>query len=493
MTHKRTNADKSSAESSASAGISRRPILKAAGTGILGVGLAGCSGGGSSGDGNGAKTTNQSNGGSKFSGVTFKFWDRTYFPDSRLADKTVESWVSQFEKETGATVKVNKVTDNQPIVEAFKSGNQPHVITPETANTGNWILADFLQPFSEYQDKFPDTVSNLHPGAKNVLEFSYLGYDGSYMLPLTIAPYAPFIGRMDHFKEAGLDPKKDFPPKDYDDLVRIANKLKQDGPADTGYQIYGDPADSTDVYFNQWTAAEGGEKGFVFGNDWSTVNFDNEVWKKVWAQNVELHTKHGHGSPGTPTLTDEPAVNQLIGGSISLCQQVPQNNPVFVERASNLFQEGKLKWGVNWGGNTGIKGKGSLSGATFTTKPDGKDKATWDKQQAAAYEFVKSLQSTELLTDNFATMGFTPAREDQLQNVKENDTNTAGGWLDVVRNCYSDNMLHYQAHPVWSEALYDIFGKHGQASIQGKKSPQKACGDAAAEAQKLVDESEFGK
>ena len=484
-----------SADVGRDATIPRRPVLKAAGVGLLGSSLAGCMGGGQS----TTTTTTDSGGGSPdLQNVKFKYVDRSYYQASRVATKTVESLVKRFEAKTGATINLNMIGDTPPINEMFQSGNHPHLMTASVKDIGAWIGPGFIKPFKDYQDKFPDYLSDVHPTVKSAAKFSWSQWpEDHYMMTLTANPYAPFIARMDHFREAGLDPKKDFPPKNYDDLVRIAKKLQKDGPSNVGYQTYGCNTDIHDVHFNQWSAAAdkiaGGKGGYTFGDDWGTVNFDNETWKKVMGQNVGLFTNHNIGSPKTPTMCDEPTISALLAGSVSMCQQSSENMPTFYNRGKNLFKNGDLKWGIPWSGRNNIRANMFVSGTSVQNKPEGKDQATWDKSLEGVYAFKKFIKDTNVLTDDFPSMGFPPALKSKLDNVVENDRTTSGGWLSVVKKALnqSDTAYAYEAHPLLNELNFEVLPPHVQAAFKGEKSVDKAMDDAAAEAQKLVDESRF--
>jgi ABC-type glycerol-3-phosphate transport system substrate-binding protein len=483
--------------SSKSDGIGRRPVIKATGAGILAGGLAGCSGDNSSDGGSDGSENTSSNGGSGSSGsqgtTKFSFWDTYWFKDSPLAKQTVKSITAQYQADSGDKINLNMVSEDAPINEAFKNNKPPQVLTMLNRGSAPYISPGFLHGVSNFQDTFSSTFDQIFDAIVEGNEFAFQGWEeSSYIMPLTSTPFAPFIARMDHFKQAGLDPEKDFPPKDYEDLVRIATKLQQDGPGQVGYQIYGCSGDIQDVYTNQWLSAQGGADGLAFGDDWSTSNMNNDIWKNGFRQIVDIYQKHDIGVPKTPTLCDEPVVNMLISGQVSMAQQATQNMAVFTARASSMFENGKLKWGEPWGGPENIKARNESAGAVFPKKPEGKDQATWDEKQSAATDLIKFMSNSGEMSTAFPKMGFPPVREDKFNNIEKNNETNPGGWLDVCRETLPSGTYEYEAHPVTGDVYYEAFPPHGQQALKGEKSPEKACEDAHADAQEIIDGTEFG-
>lgn len=471
--------------------IGRRSLMKTAAAGSLGISLAGCTESLNQNDG-APQSANKGSGDKKFSGVSFTFWDGKYYRESRQADKAISNVVNQFNKDTGASCKLNKQDSEQALIEAFKSGNQPEAFTQSIYNMGKFIGAEQLQPFSNYQNQHGSYVENLVENVDEYLDFCYAGWpEDNYAVPLTSAPYAPFIARADHFEAAGLDIEKDFPPKDYNDLVRIATKLEENGPG-TGFQPYGGSGDLHDVYFNQWTSAMGGKKGWGFTEDWSDVRFENDVWTTTLTEAYELYDKHGFGTPQTPTMSDEDAINLLIEGKVSLCNQASFNQPVLMERAGDLMESGDLVWGSGWGGETGNSSYNWTAGVGFATAPKGKDKATWEKKQKAAHAFVNYLSNSDFMTSVMPNLGFMPSRADTVESIKPDKLNNATqNWFDVTTSVQKHSPSAYECHPLRAEVYSDTFAVEGQKVFQGKQSVEEACTKAAEKSRELIADTQF--
>lgn len=472
--------------------LSRRPFLKTTGAAVVGTALAGCSGGGGGNGGNGGSggdTTTRATAEGNFEGVEFSFWDTKYFRESRQAKIEIERIVQQFQSDTGATVKLNLQDDEQPLIDAIRKGRQPPAFTDFFQNAAIWEQTGKLLPFEEYQDEFDYDVMGSVGNVTDALSFAYAGWEkDNYILPITVNTFAPFVGRMDFFEQAGLDPDSDFPPKSYDDLVRISKALSKNSDASVGYQIYGSPADIHDVYLNVWTSALGGAAGYELNEDWSEVIIDNDTWKTVFNQIVDLYAKEGQGTKKTPTMSDEEAVNLTIGGQIAMSQQAPMNLPVWMERGGDLFEEGNLRWGQAWPGDTGTNARALIAGGMLTKAPDGVDDATWEKKQDAGLALLKMINNPINQSTSMVNLGFFPARQDVWENIS-NDS-IPGNYVKTVKETTANAKYAYQATGL---SLRDVYTPIMQKAVQGDLTADESLDKGKAEAQKMLDDSRWGQ
>lgn len=482
--------------------ISRRPVLKAMGGGLLSTALAGCSedgsGGGDGGDGgggdggDGGQSTKRADDGTDLSGTKFTFWDQVYFRESRRAKQEIQTLIKEFQQETGATVDLNLQSDEQPLLDAVDKGEQPVGFSGFAHGTGQWIQADVLEPLDSYQDKFGiDLVGNIHENVTKAVEFAYRGWEGkNYHTTITADQFAPFVGRLDHYEEAGLG-RDAFPPESYDELVEHANKLKNDGPGDVGYQIYGGTGDIQDVYTNQWTSAEGGAKGYYLNDDWSECIMNNDAWKKAWTQIVELYTKHGQGTQKTPTMTDESVVNLGINGKVSTCQQASMNLPVWLDRAPKLFDEGDIAWGTPFGGQTNTRGRITARGGVITKKPDKADESKWSKKQEGMAKLYGHFMDPVVQSTTFPSTGFFPSREDVWGDIDAESVEPTGTYIPTMKEMCENTQYSYPAFTKWGPLAYDETAPILQNSIKGEIDPEDALDKAQEAGQKIVDSTQF--
>lgn len=488
---------------SSDSSINRRSVVKAAGASLLGTGLAGCTGNGSDdgdgGDSNGgADTTAQAGDESDFSNVTVEYADTGFSDVGRFAAQTIDLWVSEWSAETGGDVNLTQPSD-EGLAEQFQNDEQPHMITASPGDTGVFLPDNLLTPYSEFQDTFPDYLDGgLHPGMAEITEnHAFRGWGDVYYLQLTTKPYAPIIGNMDHFEETpGLSPD-DFPPESWDELVEQATALQEEGPSEIGYQPYGSSGDLMDVEWNQVAGANpaGGNpsEAYTYGDDWSTINWNNDTWKEWMGAKVDAHTEHGLGSPGTATFGDEEGIPGMINGQIGMCHQASSANSIFQNQASEMFEDGTLRWGTTWGGESGLRANHLQDGVSYAQKPEGKDEANWEKSVNAAEDFTKFLLGTELFRDDFVTgMGFCPAWKGDWDNMAENDRTTAGGWLSAVKPMVDEAEAYrgYSAHPYRSTHDYDVIPQEVQKAFNGEISTDQALENATEIAQKQLDDDD---
>jgi ABC-type glycerol-3-phosphate transport system substrate-binding protein len=461
--------------------------------------LAGCSGGdgtsdgggSSDGDGDGGGGSSGSSSGSsggRLEGVEFRYWDNDIYNDSRQADQLITRLVEEYNSEGGAQVQLNKQSEDAPLLEAYRSDEQPVLLTKNHNWVGQFIDSGKVMPVSSYEQHLGDLTSRIDDNIWESLTYAYSGFEEDrYGVPLLASPFAPFIANMDHFEEAGLDPEEDFPPEDYDDLIRIATELDENGPG-TGFQIYGDTGDIQDVHVNVWGAAEGGTDGYFIGEDWNTVQFTNEVNTKVWRQSQEVFTEHGIGQPNTPTLSDEAAVDLVIAGEVSMCQQATFNQPIWYERGREMFEDGTLRWGEAWGGNSGINARNLMINAHINQKRPNVDQEEWDLKVEAACDFIVWLAEHEEMAAGFPNVGRYPTVPSHLENINpSNLDNMNQNYHDVVSSMVGNSQIVYPAHPDFVEIYYDIFGQYAQQGLQGELSPEEVMQRAQEDAEAALE------
>lgn len=469
--------------------LPRRPFIKATSASLLGGGLAGCMGddgnnsgngddgnnsgngetnndtGNGNGSGNGNSTA-QSSSETDLSGVTFDFWETRYFRESTAAEEAVQQVVSDFEEETGGTVNANLQDTDQPLYDAFNQGNYPPGLTRFAQGMGTLMQTGKILPFSEYQDEFDYDVMDSIGAQADAVEYTFRGWDeGASLIPITANIFSPFVGRMDLFEEAGLDPEEDFPPESYDELVETANTLRDNSSAAVGFQPIGNQADNHDVYFNVWTSAMGGADGYFFNEDWSGLNVTNDVFRTNVQRNLDLFNEHGQGTDGTPTITDEDVINLQLDGQVAMGQHAPMNLSAFRDRGGDLYTE-NIRWGPAWEGETGTNGRALMPGGVLTRPPDGADEATWETKQDAALAFLEYLNSPTLQVETMPYLGFMPARRDIWPEIT-NDM-IAGNFVDTIKQTAENAVYGYPAHPEWGTIAVDNFAVKQEQAFTGE-------------------------
>ena len=478
--------------------ISRRPFLASAGVSAL-AGLAGCTGGGSNegattgsndggdGDQGSGGTTSSGGSGNGLSGTTFTYWNEVN-ANSRGAKEATQKSVEQFQSDTGASIKVNFASYDGVIgakwKTAFKQGNYPVLYDSVSTWDGQFVKGGWVEPFDNYRDAFDQETIDAIKWIFPLLKKQYSGFEGStvYEIPFGFLTQVPHIARLDHFEKAGLDPKKDFPPKDYGHLVDVATTLQKEGPGQYGYQIHGAKFDVTDCQLAQWAVAHGGKKGLFLNEDWSDTNLDNDVWKKTVREYVDVYQKHGLSNGKTPSSGDEDVVPLMRQGAISMSGIDFLNLPTLNNQAADLMSSGTIRWGAAWPGQA--KERSVIQPYTFglTKPPKNADKATYERKQEAAIEYAKTWLSKEWQKKLHQNFGLLPVRKDVWEEIPRQKHNGFEAVLKMANN----STLGWSAHPQSVSVQYNITGPYMQKALSGELSPEEACNQAAKDVRSVL-------
>lgn len=451
----------------------RRAFLK--GTGASGiVALTGCLSGNSGG----------SNGGTAGSGSsgnvpTLEYWE--YFhSQSEVASKFMKQSVKEFENNHEVKMKVNwsswsDITGGKWL-NNIQSGNRPVIYDSGSVHDGQFIKKGWVQPVSNYKDRLNDeAVKN----AQKAFERAYGCYRGFeedlYEIPVGQEMSSPFIARADHFRKAGLSIEEDFPPQDYQDLVRICKQLKQNGPAKYPFQIYGASGDVTDEAIVTWTTSNSGYQGTYLNEDWSKVNYNNETWKDALTKWVDLYRKHNFSSPKAPTTSDEGATQMLINGSISMFQGSPKDFGILRTRAPDMLKSGKIQFGPSWPGRDGSRGDFWTQCVGLMKKPSDVDEQTWSKKEDLAIDWINKMLSQDFQRQVPKALSTFPVRQDVQKNLEGSEFVGKSNFITALNTMAENVEYAWSSHPDMTPIVYDIAGPLFQQAVRGKISPDKAC------------------
>ncbi|HKJ60173.1 MAG TPA: ABC transporter substrate-binding protein [Halobacteriales archaeon] len=485
--------------------LSRRPFVKAIGAGVLSS-FAGCSSSGntsnstestttSGGSETGSTGTTTMNGSSSkpLAGRTAVYWDMMN-AQSKGAKTAMANAVQEFQKETGATLKVNWSAAGNIIggkwASNMKNGQFPHFYTAEPDQTGWAIGYDWIHPMTKYKDQLNEDYLSGTEYIQDTLKYAARGWDGKVpMTPVNLIPRNAFVVRTDHLKQAGLNPDKDFPPKSYDDLIRVAKTLKEKGPSNWGYEMFGANFDWCDA-MQPMAMAHGGKDGLVLNDDWSKVQFSNDNWRTIAERYQHMYRDLHLSNPQTPTEADEPQVDLLGSGRVSMSIPEWWNWPSFVNRHSDLLESGKLRWGHFYDGPKNQESiLGGVSCAVIKT-PDGQDPKKWRKAQEVAYAWINKITDTDFQTNMFRNVGLFPVRDDvREQFLKkgtkyEEQTNALHAGIHAIEN--SD--YRWPSHPQYNTIMYHSTPPYVQKMLKGQLGPDEAMKKATKDAQFILNQ-----
>lgn len=462
----------------------RRHVLKLAALGI-GTSLAGCSSGGgaeneaemtSSGTGQ-SSTNNPTAGGT--TATNLSVWDIINV-QSPKARETIENTVQQYESDTGNNVSLNLTGYKQMAgtkwKNSFQRGNYPTVFTSENIYSGPFIDGGWVVPFEDYKDKLSEETLNAMEWTFPLLQHSarFFG-DKVIECPIAFATRNMFQGRMDHFKEAGIDTSR-FPPDNYNDLIEMAKTLQQNGPADIGFQLFGAEFDWNDIA-QPWAVAKGGKKGMYFNEDGTDTLLDNDTWIETARMCRDAYQEHGVSGPRSPSISDEDAATMVYSGKASMSMVENMNHTIFMNRAPDLMESGNLRYGNMWQGDSGL---GSIIGfftINITRPPEGAK--NWQQKQQAGIQLIKRFLSKEFQRQIPKGFGILPIRDDiwESVDVKWGDQHK---FTEVGFNMAKTDMV-WPTHAQSPSTMFSIPGPYWQQMMKGQLTPEKAMKQAANE------------
>lgn len=450
----------------------RRDALKAVAGASIGAGLAGCFGQ------NGGTPT--SGGGDGIEGVTFEYWD-FFGSQSEASRQGMEQFIQEFENDTGATVNVNWSNTSAMLGgqwrNTIRQGRRPVAYSASSLVAGQFIDPGWLKPVDEYIDVIledDELRSAVEPSFEKAQPI-YRGWEQDlYEVPMTLSGTL-FLARADHFEQAGLSIEDDYPPESYDDLIQIATQLQEDGPADYGFQIYGDPGDLMGHALSDWTAAESGTDGMAFNEDWSDVNFDNDVWKAGVEQYVDVFQELGLSDPSTVSQTDEGAAQLVIAGDVSMTQINMQTHGVVLDNGEDLLNDGTLRYGACWNGPMG-RGDLYTNAVGIMRPPQNANADQWARKQEAAMEFVKRMLGRDFQENALINAGGgMPSRQDVYEDISGRPHEL----IEAAQTHFSDVNYAWESHPQQVAAQLIVPGGEIQQAVQGEVTPAEACENAA--------------
>jgi hypothetical protein len=412
----------------------RRRLLALSGASVASVaGLAGCSGDGGGGGGDGDDGGGDGDdgggdggdGGMDLQGTELVYWAVCH-ANSEQARTRSEELIQQFQSDTGANINVSWESGGAAFGGEWRNQmsneNYPNypVLYDSLMNfNGQFMAADFLEPFENYKQWLDDEVVNNMEMMVDVYSESLQIYGDQILeVPIGFLTQEPFIARTDHFEEAGLSWEDDFPPKDYDHLIDVATTLQNDGPADYGFPIYGTTSDALDEILPCYAYQIGGDdKGDFLTDEGNATNFGNDVWEQALQQYYDIQHKHELSFGGAPSAGDEDVMNQVIGGQASLGQINWLDVPALLNRAPDMMENGTLQFGPAWQGESGSRGAFMPWSIGIMKRPQNVDESEWEQKQKTAARFLNLWLSENQQKRMFTDFGLFPSREDVWDQV----------------------------------------------------------------------------
>ncbi|WP_424936359.1 MULTISPECIES: sugar ABC transporter substrate-binding protein [Bacteria] len=259
------------------------------------LGLAACSGG---------STPAASSGPVDGKGKTLTVWImKGTNPDASAFYDEVSA---EFEKETGAKVKVEEVQwadAHDRFVTSIAGGTTPDVAETGTTWTAEFADAGALLPLDTYVDAEKGLKDDLVEGLKVA---------GTYDKELYGMPWyagvRSIVYRTDVFQELGLKA-----PQSWDDIVKAGEAIKAAKPDMMPFPVPGDA--EFQVY--PWVWGAGGEVATEKDGTW-TSELDSEKSQAGIQFYTDLATKHGFSSAGATTWKETDLRDAFSKGNVAM-------------------------------------------------------------------------------------------------------------------------------------------------------------------------------
>ena len=245
--------------------------------------------------------------GSDLKGVTIDYWNMIGVQNP-IVKRLSASIVKAFQQRTGVKVKLTWDTYGSIIGPKYRTnflaGKIPTVF--DGSNRWSGQLRSFLRPMNDFIAGLDPQTHAAIAWLLPLVEQQNRGYpdaDQIYDLPFTLIPQAPFVTRLDHWEQAGLDFGSNWPIRDTDHLVEVLTALQS--VTAYPYEVYGKIWDAGDTQLNGWVRSLDIPNSDFINADWSRSTCDTDAWITAAQFYVDLYRKHGFSSPNTPQSTDE--------------------------------------------------------------------------------------------------------------------------------------------------------------------------------------------
>lgn len=425
------------------------------------------------------------------SGTTIQVWDSEW-AQSDPAEAASKELEQKFQEEYDVTLEWNRANPNDLYGGKWRQqvsqGNMPDLFLFIFGPfCGQFIAQDVAAPLSDVRQYIDDQALSGLEWQQDMLEDMHSGLDEVYGIPAMTLAQDPFVVRRDIMESVGV--WSDFPPSSYDQLVDIATALQESGEVEHGFPVYAAGGDAFDEIMPCWAAAEGGDEGRIFTDDWKDVRLDNEVWKNQMRRYVELEREH-NVSWGRPTSGDEDTVEPLMAGNVAFTQQNMLNFPTFLDRAEDMMKEGTIQYAPAWEGGSGLRGVylPYTSLIVDRAKAEGMDQTKANKKKKAAALLVNKLLSEEWQERIPNAWGMIPTNDNAWDSVEQ--TTKEEGWnhnaFQSLLTILEGAEYGWAIHPDSTTVQYQISPPYAQQALQGDIGPEEAMDQIADEIRTTV-------
>lgn len=254
--------------------------------------------------------------------VTIEFWTHEDVNRQQLEDR----YIQEFEKaHPNVTVNVTRQSAEKLIElvqTSFAAGKGPTMFNLSINDEYPYIVAGRVAPMDYQAAGFKDAKDVIGKYMENTL--TPVTYEGEvYGLPLELTNWSIFINKK-VFRDAGLDPEKDY-PKTWEDMVTVSQKLvKRDGDVLTrrGYDF------RYKYYLENCVPMVEQLGGQLISDDGKEAIVGKEAWVQ-WLTFMQQWGPNGLNL-GSPTYTAARKLFNKDNNDIAMC-------------STGLYQEARIK------------------------------------------------------------------------------------------------------------------------------------------------------
>jgi multiple sugar transport system substrate-binding protein len=254
--------------------------------------------------------------------ITIEFWTHEDVNRQKLEDR----YIAEF-KQTHPNVTINVTRQSaEKMIElvqtSFAAGQGPTIFNLSINDEYPYIVAGRVAPMDYAAAGYKDANDVIGKYASNSL--APVTYNGDvYGLPLELTNWCIFINKK-VFRDAGLDPEKDY-PKTWEDMVTISQKIvKRDGDVITrrGYDF------RYKYYLENCVPMVEQLGGKLLSDDGKEAIVGQDAWVK-WLTFMQQWGPNGLNL-GSPTYTAARKLFNKDNGDIAMC-------------STGLYQEARIK------------------------------------------------------------------------------------------------------------------------------------------------------
>jgi len=411
--------------------------------------------------------------------VTIELWHSEVASNQDAINGLVERFnASQGEVRVHALFQGTYEDAMAKLVASLNTGNVPAVMLPGDSYTQMMIDSGAVAPMQDFVDRDGYDLSDLDP--KGVEAFTV--QDRLWAMPFAIEFPLLYYNKLT-FREVGLDPEK--PPQDLEELRQYSEKiLKRDSAGNVvrsgiALDVVGWLRNVLAEHGDLWVDKENGREGRA-----TKVLFNNDTGRwffQWWHDMVDSGLAYNVGR--NPTMAE--------GLLAIVSDRAPMtfSSTGALRSVIDVLEQGVQGVEIGISRLPGVPGG---TGGTYMTSY-----GLWilnvrpKEEQEAAWKFIKWLMEPEQQAEWFAGSGYLPVSRSSVDLPAAQD---AVARYPLFREAL-DLYLNAPATPASLGAALGPTKKVDEAvyrgveeMVSGIKDPQQALGDAAAEANRIIEE-----